>query len=74
MAVDFNTALAEFAATAAALNARALRRAGLLDDFELGVMDTFLDFVEDHAAGDGERLSIVRSLRDCLPKDADQPG
>ena len=73
--LDHDTALAEFAATAAALNARALHRAGLLDDLERGTMHVLLDFVERIAESDGDEnhQSLVRSIRQCLPPETTTP-
>jgi hypothetical protein len=70
---SFDAALLEFAATAAALNARALDRAGLLDDFERSTMHAMLDFAEGYAEllADDKPSSIVRSVRQCLPRDVE---
>ena len=75
MSSGFDASLLEFAATAAALNARALDRAGLLDDFERGTMHVMIDFAVSHAklSGDEEKLKIARSVRGCLPADTENP-
>lgn len=69
MADNFRAALIEFAATTAALNARALKRAGLLDDAELGAMHAMLEFVDRHADLEGVpgQKSLAKSLLQILP-------
>jgi hypothetical protein len=71
MASDFNSALAQFAALTAAMNARALHRAGLLDDLERGSPHTFLDVAEGYAEQEGSEAhqATVRAIRECLPPD-----
>ena len=68
MALVFNVACAEYAATVAALNARALGRAGLLEDLEIGLMHVMLDQLEARATDDDEER-VCRSLRQALPVD-----
>ena len=71
MGEEFDRSLAEFGAIAAALNARALARSGLLEDFEVGVMHTYLGFLDAHAEAsgrDGDR-QVAAAIRDCLPSD-----
>ena len=60
------SALAEFAASTAAINARALHRAGIIQQEEASAMHAFLVHLEVAAKTDPQK-SIVRSLRGCLP-------
>lgn len=64
--VNWASAIAEFAASTAALNARALHRAGLAEPAEIGAMHALLD-VAEAAAGSEEQHSLIRSLRQALP-------
>lgn len=68
----WSSAVAEFAATTAAINAGALARAGILNRAESGAMHAFLLILEG-AATTPDQQSIVRSLRQCLPLDPEAP-
>jgi hypothetical protein len=63
--------MTDFGAFVAALNARALHRAGLLDDLEIGLMNVQLDFLERYAEiyKQEDQLRAVKSLREILPPD-----
>lgn len=68
----FDRALLEFAATAAALNARAIHDAGIEHTLGVGLMHSLLDMAEGHAnlENSEDARSTVKSIRQCLPAGA----